>query len=342
MKESKSQRRELGNAVPPPFIPVQAKVSFPARLCWRFTSFGRARLNLWLALRSPNSGKLRTALAARLPGLQRNLNDKKPKRKSTLQDILLFLAWSDLQTGAFADGMRQLAELDRMFPASTERLALRWDLMQRLQQSRSSLDYQNQAGLFLSDALAADFGGAVLETLRVVYTDLTWELRLGLADSAHASLTADPRVRAAVIQWQCPALFASLSEAHSWMQRISPEHLDFAPGMKADAVIALGRGAEWDRDWAGMEARAREALQIVPDYPEAVFLLTRSMLHQPGRARPEELWSAAIPDEPRWQRLRLQRNLHEHGSLMVAEDVIARLPEAVSAGICWSWISRSS
>jgi hypothetical protein len=264
--------------------------------------------------------------------LKRNLNAEKPERKPVIKDILLFLAWSDLRTGTLAGGERWLTELDRLFPASTERLALRWDLMQRLLQRHSYRDYQNQAGLFLSDAKSADFGGAVLETMGVVYTDLTWKQRLGLSDSVHPSLIADPRVRASVSQWQCPALFGSHREAHSWMQRISPEHLDFAPRMKADALIALGRGAEWDRDWAGMETRARAALQIIANYLEAVFLLTRSLLRQAGRTLPEELTTVALPDEPKWHRLRLQCSLREDGGLERTGALIAMLPQVADAG----------
>lgn len=332
MKEGTPREQKLGDAIPSPYIPVRARVSFLARLFWRCTDFGRTRLNLWLAQRTPDSDKLRAALERRLPGLLKDLNDRKPEHKFVLRDTLLFLGWSDLQSSTFADVMLTLSVLDRRFPASTERLTLRWDLMQRLLQSRSYLNYQNQAGLFLADPISENFGGAVLETLVAVYTNLTWEQRLGIAQSAHSSLKADPRVRAAISQWQCPASFSSNHEAHEWTQQTSQEHLDFAPIMKADALIALGRGAEWDRDWAGMEARAREALQIVPDCPEAVLLLTRSLLRQTGRTLPEKLTKAALPDELRWQRLQLQCNLRKHGGLEQAEALIAQLPRVAGNG----------
>ncbi len=332
VKENKSQGRAIGDALPPPYVPVQAGVSFLTRVGWRCTSFGRARLNLWLAQRAPDSEKLRTALERKLPQLLTELSDGKPERRFVLRDTLLFLAWSDLQAGTFEDVVLTLSVLDRRFPTSIERLTLRWDLMQRLLQSRSYLDYQKQAKLLLSDSISVGLGGAVLETLRVVYTDLPMQQRVGLADSVHASLIADPRVRASLSQWKCPTQFASRIEAHSWMEQISPEHLDFAPRMKADALITLGHVAEWDRDWAGMETRAYEALQIVPNDPEAVFLSTRSLLRQADRTLPEEVKTAAFPDEPKWQRLRLQRNLRERASLEHADALIARLPHAARDG----------
>jgi len=288
---------------------------------------------LWFALQCPGARVLLDTLAVALVELQKKSGWKtNPEVLAVVRDIHLFLGWSYLQGNFFSESAGWIAKSDKLFPERSERLTLRRELMGRLRERHLSNDYVAQAKLLLSDASIAPFGGVVLDTIGEVYATIPVKERVGLVASVLKALVADPRIGCALVMWQCPELFASKKEARSWAQKILPENLSFAPPMQADAFVALGRAAEWERDWETMVARAQDALRSAADHHGAVFLLARSCLYQAGSNLPEELKTITVPDGPGWRLLLHQCALHEQGSIGNAKAVVSELSEIAKSG----------
>lgn len=324
-----------GSAVPDTFplafrLP-EMHASWLQRAWWGLTVSGRARLCLWAAQRNPSAAAL-TALERALARLRKMTGGTRERALPLLCDILLFLTSSSIQRNEFGIAARWLAELDRSFPNSKARLSLRWELLERFRLDRAPARLAEQARLFLADPLASAFTPAVLRTAQAMYDLLPSRQRKDILAFAHPLAARDVRVRESFRLCECPERFTSVDDALEWACRLRPDHLRFAPSMRAEAMLVTARLAEWERDWSGMAACADDVLQEQPGYAPALFLLARAHLHRPGVAVPETVLRAGPPSTPEWESLRLACQLRNEPSLTHAAALLEVL-ERLSSGV---------
>jgi len=311
-------------AVPTRYAPAPPHVGPVQRLTGWLSVTGRARLRLAKAHAEPSASAPRAKLTRSLGELRALTGARAEKARDTTRDVLLFLAWTAIRSGAVEAAQRWLKDVDGVSPDLPERVALRWELLRGLAARRRHEAYLAEARQFLTDPLVRvdAHGGAIGEAIRVLYEDISPARCAEVLAGLPPALAQQPFVRAAVAVGLCPPSFASRDDAEAWAARADPDHLGYWKTMAADARLVRARAAEWSGDLERMDADCRHALEVKPGHVAAEYWLARARLRRPGGNPLEGLNAEALFALAQGERLRVQVQLHAEPTLASAKRLL--------------------
>jgi tetratricopeptide (TPR) repeat protein len=308
--------------------------SFLRRLAWRFTASGRLRVRVWRARRDPKDLRCVDALRHAAARLESRCARDAGSDKSLLLAALASLTWLALQRRDWDEAEAGLSRLARLVPEFAGRPWLRSDLLQALQQSQEWQRYPACATAFLSESLAEaqEYREPLQVVLATVYERFSASTCGTVLKRAGVPLAPGSWVKAVQDLSGCPPSFPSREDALTWAKRVPPEQFAFSESMRVDALIVQARSAEWSGDWVRMEQMVAQAAALAPDNVSVKYWAARAWLHSPPGTPWGPFGISLVAQEKgtRWERLRLQVQLHGTPNLKLASAVAVLLERHAS------------
>lgn len=309
---------------PEPFEPSPPEGGIVSRLGWFFSAAGRARLRLLKAFACSEDAGRRNAVADVVPALLDKAKRGDFQAIDVAEEALVFLVWSGMRCGDYADAGRWLADLQRSYPSLTERIRMRWELMTLMLSAGDHDHYVEQAKAFLADSLMSrgEYTGPVLDTIAAVYERVSPSECEAVVSVAHDGISRSRNLQAALALCRCPSRFESAERAAAAASGADPECLGFSSIMRADAFIVAARAREWSSDFEGMAACAGKALEAAPGYGRAAYWVLRSGFYREGDDSCGCMDVESIPDSPERDRLLSLMRLRGEPSFERAEAAV--------------------